>query len=270
MRPEKIKRILKHSEYNKKTILENEYDKQYKKFIQNKRVVFVGPSPCLIGKGEGDLIDSYDVVIRTNGGWPVHPDRAIDYGTRTDVYCVNVQYSREMFPLPFETYRDSGIHFLIFKAVDDKIRDEARKYIKARDIMCIVKDVMQSVHSPLFGCAILLDVLRCDPLELYITGMDFYKNAPKRFGGRGDYGKFYFDGYLPDTIMDKADEINAGRDYAHDKYSNTSFIFNLYRKYPITMKQETFESMKHILMDEIEKYEHQNHCRNWHKSQRFN
>ena len=35
-----------------------------KDIIKNKRVVLVGPSPSLLNKENGPLIDSYDIVIR--------------------------------------------------------------------------------------------------------------------------------------------------------------------------------------------------------------
>lgn len=60
----------------------------YSKYLHNKRVVIVGPDDRLIGKGKGDMIDSYDVVIRFNTAIEFMPFKAgliPDIGRRTDV-----------------------------------------------------------------------------------------------------------------------------------------------------------------------------------------
>lgn len=33
------------------------------------RVAIVGPSPCIVGLGLGDIIDGYDVVCRVNNSY---------------------------------------------------------------------------------------------------------------------------------------------------------------------------------------------------------
>lgn len=52
-------------------------------YLKNKNVIVVGPSNHI--KYYGRLIDSYDVVIRLNMGYPVPEAIQIDYGCRTDI-----------------------------------------------------------------------------------------------------------------------------------------------------------------------------------------
>lgn len=62
-------------------------DPKLSQFLKNKKVAIVGPSPHLIGKGIGKIIDSYDVVCRIN---EVHPTGfEEDYGNKTDVVFHN-------------------------------------------------------------------------------------------------------------------------------------------------------------------------------------
>lgn len=60
-------------------------------YLRDKRVAFVGPAPYLCGQKKGELIDSYDVVVR------IQPEiwDPEDYGTRSDIVqsCLNSTYS---------------------------------------------------------------------------------------------------------------------------------------------------------------------------------
>ena len=59
-------------------------------YLKDKRVAFVGPAPYMKGSNQGELIDSYDVVVRIQHGIPNEQD----YGTRTDIIqsCLNSNY----------------------------------------------------------------------------------------------------------------------------------------------------------------------------------
>jgi hypothetical protein len=62
-------------------------DKELNKLLQGKKVALVGPSPHLIDKSIGEIIDSYDIVCRVN---EIHPTGfEADYGNRTDVVFHN-------------------------------------------------------------------------------------------------------------------------------------------------------------------------------------
>jgi len=59
-------------------------------YLRDKRVAFVGPAPYLMGQGKGELIDSYDVVVRIQ----TEIENSNDYGSRIDIIqsCLNSNY----------------------------------------------------------------------------------------------------------------------------------------------------------------------------------
>ena len=59
------------------------------KLIEGKRVAIVGPAPHLVGKGDGKLIDDYDIVCRVNRHC-VPVEHRDDYGHRTDILFHNL------------------------------------------------------------------------------------------------------------------------------------------------------------------------------------
>lgn len=65
-------------------------NKNLLEFLKDKKVAFVGPAPYMKGLGHGQLIDSYDVVVRIQHGIPNEQD----YGSRTDIIqsCLNSNY----------------------------------------------------------------------------------------------------------------------------------------------------------------------------------
>ena len=58
-------------------------------YLDNKRVVLVGPSPHLINKGMGKFIDSFDTVVRVNE-LGVSQKYFCDYGSRTDISFLSI------------------------------------------------------------------------------------------------------------------------------------------------------------------------------------
>lgn len=71
-----------------------ESDLAYGQYLKNKHVAVIGPALTLIGKKQGESIDSHDIVVRFNDAFeylPVSPQLAQDIGTKTDVlYCNQV------------------------------------------------------------------------------------------------------------------------------------------------------------------------------------
>jgi len=60
-----------------------EKDSRLASLVNGKDVVIVGPSPHLVGEGQGEALDKYDVVCRVNEVLPFGLEK--DYGTRTDI-----------------------------------------------------------------------------------------------------------------------------------------------------------------------------------------
>ena len=80
-------------------------------YLKDKRVAFVGPASYLVGKGKGELIDSYDVVVR------IQPEiwNTEDFGSRTDIVqsCLNSAYSPKVSRYLENTPSDQHPKFII-------------------------------------------------------------------------------------------------------------------------------------------------------------
>ena len=60
-------------------------------YLDNKRVIIVGPSPSLRGKELGNMIDSYDIVVRIKRGFPVNISLSKDLGRKTNILITSLK-----------------------------------------------------------------------------------------------------------------------------------------------------------------------------------
>ncbi len=63
--------------------------KTFSNIFKDKKVALVGPSSTLEGKGNGDYIDSFDIVCRINLGFFIPEDMRKDFGKRCDILFSN-------------------------------------------------------------------------------------------------------------------------------------------------------------------------------------
>ena len=68
----------------------------FAELIRNQSFCIVGNSPCELGKRQGKIIDSFDIVIRFNEYPETHPE-ILDYGKKTDIWAKAPRY-REITP----------------------------------------------------------------------------------------------------------------------------------------------------------------------------
>ena len=212
---------------------------EYNEFIKGKRIAFVGACPNIVGMNKGKDIDKYDIVIKTNGSSLMEsPEYYRDYGKRLDVLYANVQFSREMYPLPMIKFKNKGIRWVCFKTISDFDMELYGKDMNVRNIRDIIKAVHQQVPGALMGCFIFTDLIRFKPRELYITGVDFFASKKKVF--EHDNYQEYLNDYLPPNIRAQGNAINVGKsDDGHNMIENTKYIYNLFQKYP-NMKTDDF------------------------------
>lgn len=175
--------------------------------FNNKRVCFVGPSPELIknGKKFGKLIDSYDIIIRTNGAYPVKEDLKCYYGSRTDVLVMNIPWINSP-EFNFNIYENSEIKY-IYDFGENYKKGYTSNHI---DFLSFDEDLYEKIKKfsdlemiqPFNGMNIVSQVLVCNPKELFICGVDNYANS-----------KSHYDGYLPSTI--KHDDVKKRQELHH-------------------------------------------------------
>jgi len=163
----------------------------YCNFLKDKRVALVGPSPSIIGSGNGNLINNCDIIVRMNKAIPVPVKLAADIGSRTDVLynCMEpnpnsggridiklwnqhrVKWVCSSYPvLPFSVHNiKQFIH----------LNNMAPKKINFRCVaMNIYTPVAMSTKTrPNTGLLAICDILNCPVKSLYITGMTFGKDG---------------------------------------------------------------------------------------------
>ena len=58
----------------------------FEKYLNDKKIIIVGPASYLIGKNLGNFIDSFDIIIRIKRGYPIEPTLAMDLGIKPIYY----------------------------------------------------------------------------------------------------------------------------------------------------------------------------------------
>jgi len=216
----------------------------FRKMIEGASVVFVGPSPIISGKRYGKWIDSFDFVVRSNGGFDIQERFKEDYGSRTDLLYVNVQYAREMRPLPIAHYVKSGIKALMMKSPSGQDVNMYSQKIYLRNLRALSKQMGSEVQGLLYGPIIIRDLANHNPSDLWMTGVDFYQSKPRVFIP-GDYRE-YLPGYLPEKITQKADVDNIGRVDPHNYRSNAKYFKSMIDSGELKVTKEAFKIIKEI------------------------
>ena len=213
----------------------------YRDYIKDKDVIFVGASPILKGLAQGQVIDIYDVVIKTNGSvFLKSDDYHKDYGKRIDVLYTNNQFYREMSPFPLEKWKHEGDKYLRMKTCRDL--EQINKVINAEIIKDAIKYVSKDLPSATMGAFIFRDILMCEPKTLMVTGIDFFASKKKAFE-HNNYNE-YVSGYLPDKIRKQGNEINKGKTKdGHDFYGNADYIHEMYKRHNNFLMPEYVENI---------------------------
>jgi len=203
---------------------------KFSEFIKNKRVAFVGASPILQGRGMGDFIDSFDVVVRSNNSIELIKDVDFvkDYGRKVDVLYTNNQYYREMSPLPIGIYLKQGVKYLRMKTCKLKDLEHFNNTLDAALITSTMKYVNKFNPSSTMGAYILTDLIKCQPKQLYVTGIDFFASKKAIFE-HNNYQEYY-PGYLPEKIRIQGNVINKGKkEDGHNFKGNAGYIHKLWK-----------------------------------------
>jgi hypothetical protein len=155
-------------------------EKNYTNYLKGKRVVVVGPAPSLEGAKSGELIDSYDIVVRLNVALPIVHGAEEDIGSRTDIlyHALAERSGRDIAPLVAEWglryvcssypncrwYTQININYL-----NKHVSTPTRIYRKA---------TYRRLHRNLQGTAntglmAIFDLLSFDINELFVVGFSF-------------------------------------------------------------------------------------------------
>lgn len=172
----------------------------FSEFVAGRSVALVGPAASLMGRGQGELIDSHDIVVRLNLGCPVHAGQERDLGFRTDVlYHVlfNPRLARaagqQHTPRQVRGWVDAGVKFLCTR--QDAEHDRVRRFRPVLgDLLPLVvmpssfKDPIKRATgtNPNTGTLAIAHLIAADAGSLWVTGFDFYTTGYQvGYGGFG-------------------------------------------------------------------------------------
>ena len=170
-----------------RTEINNKYTEYYNNYLNNKNIVLVGPASSIINTNSGDIINSFDIIVRLNKSLPLSTQMMKDIGNRTDIlynslnrydhpgenilneqFFINnkLKFLCSSYPniTPFshdiKYYLNNSRAKLPFRIVSDKLYHNIKNSIKTR---------------PNTGIMTILDLLQSPIKTLYITGLNFYK-----------------------------------------------------------------------------------------------
>lgn len=160
------------------------------KIFNNKRVIFVGPSPEIVNNGDyfGKFIDDFDVIIRSNGALKLIKTHPNIFGTKTDVMFLNDPF---MDAPEFNVLDYNNIPYIYtYKKINPNYsgKNIIINMIELEKKMKNVIKVNESIR-PFGGMFIVAEVLKYNPFEFFVVGVSNYSK-----------NQHHFSNYLPSTI----------------------------------------------------------------------
>lgn len=165
---------------------------EYAGYLKNKRCIIVGPAGYLEGKGLGEWIDSFDVVVRLNWDGYISPELQIDYGKRCDVLYKRLLKLGQVDFIDVEEFKQANMQWCIavdspmntqhIRHMNNMVGNKINWFVESR----VRQEVFRQVgSSPLVGTVALKHLLDHDIQSLMITGCDFYLTGyHNEYGGR--------------------------------------------------------------------------------------
>lgn len=176
---------------NIKYLIDNcSIDKQFSNYVKGKSIVIVGPSPYMLDKERGEMIDEFDIVIRMNKSFPVKEEHKPFIGSKTDVrwHCMNT-YHRHGGEYFIDEMLESGTEWLCSQFPNnlDYFHEDHKKFLELnqnRIKFHVWTDLEQylTYHHYLgtrmnTGTACLADLLSYDIGNVHVTGITFFRQG---------------------------------------------------------------------------------------------
>lgn len=170
----------------------NKVEKQHiKERLEGKRCVVLGSAPSVL-ENKGKVIDNYDYIIRVNN-YDMEKYRN-NIGSRTDIYY---SFFGNSIKKTKEELNREGVKWYMSKCPNcychgsmDRLNRggdfrwiyQKRKnfwdkpvYVPSLETYMKYFNLLKG-HVPTTGFACILEILSCNPSELYITGFDFFRS----------------------------------------------------------------------------------------------
>ena len=240
-------------------------ESEFQSFLENKKVILVGPASSMENSELGEFIDSHDVVVRINRGFLfTNPPDSKDFGTRTDIlyHCLSSQYVGQKSPYTGDVNPDPNM------IIANKVKIvsgayPAGEFMYSASIIHNIKHLLnydqinlrRLPSEPYFsvknhldchmtsGFSALNDLLRSDLKTLNIVGLEFYRDKEtnphyKQYMAGKDW-KWHYDVFT--------------KGHVHSHHPDREFCFFKYEIYKKDPRVLVGEKLKHFLSDK--KYE---------------
>jgi len=176
-------------------------DAFYCRFVQDKRVILVGPSRCSL-ENTADFVESHDLVVRVNYQHPVIPEHQPFIGKRIDVIYHNSCGLRDIK----ETFQP-GFKFVWYER--NRSMFDIRRFLRNTNTPgALIRPYRNRCSQllgtdPNMGMLALMHLLDQPIQSLYLTGITFFFREP------------YHTGY-PETRFGNSEIIKTRKTPSHD------------------------------------------------------
>lgn len=175
-------------------ILNTKNSKNFFNLISNKRVALIGPAKYLDLLNLGNLIDSYDIVVRVNRGMEIIEGNEEKIGSKTDILyncliehpdnggAINIKKLKKLKCMATIPYSDEfgkvkklKLHPQVNKVKALLLKIHLKLHITDVNL---VKKINKKIESRAnTGYVAIFDILENKPKELFIAGFSFYLDS---------------------------------------------------------------------------------------------
>jgi len=220
-------------------------EEEYQNFFSSKNVAIVGPSSVMDNSGCGDLIDSFDIVVRMNRALPIKNTE--DFGSRTDILYNNLDAEdKRRGAIDPEMWKSCGVKYVSSLASrevwysDPSISEPYRDQFPIR---WIPDKIYDSLHRQIngrtnAGTMLIYDILQTKMSKMFILGLDFHRFL---------YTKDYYKNSEYDNAVncrETASKMLTSSSSGHDPDSQYMWFKNsVFRKDPRVFVQKYFREI---------------------------
>lgn len=195
-------------------------DEGLEAYLTDKRVVVVGPSPHLVNKNIGPVIDDHDVVCRLNEVAALGHEK--DYGSRTDIAflnCATLSIGDYIYKMREAGEIAENLKYIVCPVV--KAQHDGGGSVTYNSLLINVYDIplshigaqnYQEIYNefgvePNSGQVAILMLLQYPIKELFVTGISFYAQNTNE---ENLYDRFYHSSHTPYNLQIRAFNPRVG------------------------------------------------------------
>lgn len=208
-------------------------------WFRGKRVAIIGGADSVLKEKSGAYIDDFDVVVRINKGVDVVAAQHEYIGSKTDVlfHCFYVRENdRGSSPITIDLWKEKQVGKLIFShnyrcssySLQNfiyflKHTKGSFRFAQVPKRLFYKNMRITKPYGPTTGLIAINTVFNCQPTELYIKGITFFKtphDPSYREGAPEQYQKMF------------------AEHKSHDPEAEYQHVKSLYQKYPDIIKPD--------------------------------